>query len=77
MSLKPLRKGWHDLAPEMMAPGKTVRGIVKRVEAFGVFVELSGAGITGMAHISELADDFVKAPADVFQPGRGERPFCF
>ncbi|KAK9804637.1 hypothetical protein WJX73_002075 [Symbiochloris irregularis] len=72
VSLKPLRRGWPDLDPDM-APGHTVRGVVKRVEPFGVFIELSGMGVTGMAHVSELADDFVKTPADAFQPGQSVR----
>jgi rRNA biogenesis protein RRP5 len=36
--------------------GQVVRGTVKRVETFGVFVTLAGGGVTGMVHISMFAD---------------------
>lgn len=70
MTLKQLKAGWHNLDPAL-EEGSTVRGRVKTVEGFGVFVQLLEANVTGMAHVSELADDFVKAPADLFKPGQG------
>jgi len=36
--------------------GEVVAGRVKRVEKFGVFVELEGSNVVGLAHISELLD---------------------
>ena len=39
-----------------LAVGQVVRGTVKRVETFGVFVTLAGGGVTGMCHISMFAD---------------------
>ena len=61
---------WMQL--EQLQPGHVVRGKVKRVEAFGVFVQLHNSSLTGLAHKSELSDDFVKDPADVYQAGQGE-----
>ena len=55
---------------------QVVRGRVKRVEKFGVFVELGAphAGVTGLAHVSQLADDFVKDVASLFTLGQSESP---
>ena len=55
---------------------------MKRVEKFGVFVELeargkSGGGkkITGLAHVSELADGFVEDVGKLFPVGQGTNKF--
>jgi rRNA biogenesis protein RRP5 len=61
---------------EGLEPGRAVRGRVRRVEPFGVFVELRGGGgapgggPVGLAHVSELADGFVKDPAALFAVGQ-------
>lgn len=60
---------WMQL--KQLQPGQVVRGKIKRVEAFGVFVQLHNSSLTGLAHKSELSDDFVKDPADVYQAGQG------
>ncbi len=44
--------------------GMKLPGIVTNITAFGVFVDL-GVHQDGLVHISELADRFVKNPADV------------
>jgi rRNA biogenesis protein RRP5 len=51
--------------------GMTVRGKVRKVEAFGVFVDLDDVpgNVTGMCHVSELADEFVKKPDSLFNVG--------
>ena len=56
-----------------LTEGQAVRGRVKRVEKFGVFVELpEQGGVTGLAHVSELADDFVKDIGALFSVGQRE-----
>ncbi|KAL4451480.1 hypothetical protein ABPG75_007142 [Micractinium tetrahymenae] len=53
--------------------GQVVRGRVKRLAKFGVFVELEGTeaqGATGLAHVSEVADEYVKDLASLFSPGQ-------
>ena len=61
---------WMQL--EQLQSGQVVRGKIKRVEAFGAFVQLHNSSLTGLAHKSELSDDFVKDPADVYQAGQGK-----
>jgi len=45
-------------------PGMKIPGIVTNVTAFGAFVDV-GVHQDGLVHISELADRYVKNPADV------------
>ena len=52
--------------------GETLRGKVKRLEAFGAFVQVDNSTVTGLAHISEVSDDYVKSLQDVLQVGQGE-----
>ena len=52
---------------------QVVTGTVKKVESFGVFVALAASLLTGLCHVSELSDDFVKDPAARHQPGQAVR----
>lgn len=52
-----------------LAPGMRVPGIVTNVTNFGAFIDV-GVHQDGLAHISELADHFVKNPADVLKVGQ-------
>lgn len=47
-----------------LLPGMRLPGVVTNITAFGVFVDI-GVHQDGLVHISELADKFVKNPADV------------
>lgn len=47
-----------------LKPGLVLDGVVTNVTAFGAFVDI-GVHQDGLVHISELADKFVKVPADV------------
>ncbi|MBI2918045.1 MAG: RNA-binding transcriptional accessory protein [Chloroflexi bacterium] len=49
-----------------LAPGMKLAGIVTNVTNFGAFVDV-GVHHDGLVHISELADRFVKDPADVIK----------
>jgi uncharacterized protein len=48
--------------------GMTLNGLVTNVAAFGVFVDV-GVHQDGLVHVSELANRFVKNPADVVKVG--------
>lgn len=47
-----------------LKPGMVMDGVVTNVTAFGAFVDI-GVHQDGLVHISELADRFVKVPADI------------
>lgn len=49
---------------EDVKPGMELPGVVTNITGFGVFVDI-GVHQDGLVHISELADRFVKNPADV------------
>ncbi len=49
---------------ESLQPGMVVPGIVNNITNFGVFVDI-GIKESGLVHISNLANKFVKNPADV------------
>jgi uncharacterized protein len=50
--------------PEDLRPGMKLPGIVTNVTAFGAFVDI-GVHQDGLVHISQLADTFVKDPAEI------------
>ena len=49
---------------EDLSPGMVLPGIVTNITNFGVFVDI-GIKDSGLVHVSQLADKFVKNPADV------------
>jgi len=61
--VKPATVSLKDLKPEMV-----LKGTVTRIEPYGVFVDI-GTGRDGMIHISQLADGYISAPADVVSVG--------
>lgn len=52
---------------------QVVTGTVTKVEKIGVFIAISNSLLTGLAHISELSDDFVKDPNTKYQVGQAVR----
>ncbi|MFT5367217.1 MAG: hypothetical protein ACI8V2_002175 [Candidatus Latescibacterota bacterium] len=52
--------------PNDLKPGMKLPGLVTNITAFGAFVDI-GVHQDGLIHISQLADRFVKNPADVVQ----------
>jgi small subunit ribosomal protein S1 len=59
---------WKDVQ-DRYARDMVTSGTVTRVVDFGAFVELQ-PGLEGLVHISELADQRVRAAADVVKPGQ-------
>jgi protein Tex len=55
--------------PSDLRPGMRLQGVVTNVVAFGAFVDV-GVHQDGLVHISELADRFVKDPAEVVRVGQ-------
>ena len=50
-------------------PGQIVRGIVKNIRNYGVFVEI-GAGVTGLLHIEDISVSRIKSPEERFYNGQ-------
>jgi ribosomal protein S1 len=62
-------RSWRTL--ESLKPGEVLSGKVKAVEAYGVFVDIAGSALTGLAHRSELVDGVAAAePAKHFFIGQ-------
>ncbi len=57
----------HELAD--LQPGMQLPGIITNVTNFGAFIDV-GVHQDGLAHISQLANSFVKNPADVVKVGQ-------
>ena len=49
-------------------PGEIYEGEVKRIQSFGVFVEIL-PGKEGMVHVSDMSQDFVKDPSELVSVG--------
>jgi len=52
-----------------LIPGMKLAGVVTNITAFGAFVDI-GVHQDGLVHLSEMADRFVKTPADVVKVGQ-------
>lgn len=61
------KEGVHEISD--LKEGMRLPGIVTNVTAFGAFVDV-GVHQDGLVHVSQLADDFVKDPADVVKVGQ-------
>lgn len=60
---------WVEGLTHEVSPGEEYDGTVKRLLAFGAFVEIL-PGKEGMVHVSEMSPDYVKDPADVVEIGQ-------
>ena len=45
------------------------RGVITRVESYGVFVRLENSDVYGLAHLSECSDDYIKNLSTLYDPG--------
>ncbi|MBX7149959.1 30S ribosomal protein S1 [bacterium] len=61
---------WNGLA-ERYTPGTKVKGTIRNITDFGVFLGIEGEDIDGLIHISDLTwDRDLKHPSDKFQKGQ-------
>ena len=49
--------------------GEKHSGVVTRIESYGVFVRLENSEVSGLVHLSECSDDYIKNLATMFNPG--------
>lgn len=61
--IKPVTLRWNKLKV-----GDTLTGEVVRIENFGAFVDI-GAERSGLVHVSEMGDEYVKDPNDIVKVG--------
>lgn len=54
---------------ENLSIGSKVKGIVKNIRNYGVFVEI-GAGVTGLLHIEDISVSRIKSPFERFSSGQ-------
>ena len=69
LSIKELTPSAWETFVATHKPGDVVKGKISRFAGFGVFVELV-EDLEGLCHISELSDDRIENPEDVFQIGQ-------
>lgn len=58
----------HDKKINALQKGYITEGTVVRIEPYGCFVDI-GDELTGLVHISEIADKFLKSPKEVVKYG--------
>ncbi len=61
--IKPVERRYSDISE-----GDVLEGEVKRIEGFGVFVDI-GLEREGLVHVSQLSHEYVKAASDVVSVG--------
>lgn len=59
----------NKLAFEDIKEGEKHRGVVTRIESYGVFVRLNNSQVSGLAHLSECSDDYIKNLSTLYDPG--------
>ena len=55
------------MMPEL-APGDIVTGVVEQIMPYGAFVNI-GNGISGLVHISQMTDRYIKHPLEAVSVG--------
>ncbi|MGJ9384844.1 30S ribosomal protein S1 [Salipaludibacillus sp. CF4.18] len=68
LSIKETQPGPWELVANEIKQGDIVEGTVKRLVAFGAFVEVS-PGVEGLVHISQIANRHIGTPGEVLKEG--------
>ncbi|MDQ0058213.1 30S ribosomal protein S1 [Paenibacillus harenae] len=69
LSIKAAQPGPWDTAAGQFAIGDIVTGTVRRIVAFGAFVEIA-PGVEGLVHISQISHQHIATPFDVLKEGQ-------
>lgn len=51
-----------------LTTGDIIEGTIERMESYGVFIAM-GEGLTGLCHISQITNKFIKSPKEVLKLG--------
>lgn len=51
-----------------LTAGSISEGVVERIEPYGAFINIGG-GLTGLCHISQITNKFIKSPKEVLKLG--------
>ena len=51
-----------------LTEGDIVEGKIERIESYGVFIQI-GEGLSGLCHISQITNKFIKSPKEVVKLG--------
>lgn len=51
-----------------LTAGSIAEGVVERIEPYGAFINIGG-GLTGLCHISQITNKFIKSPKEVLKLG--------
>jgi small subunit ribosomal protein S1 len=69
LGMKQLEPNPYEALREKYPPGTVVKGVVRNIADFGIFVEIE-EGIDGLVHISDMSwTQRVKHPSEMFQKG--------
>ena len=60
--------GWIEGIIKEIAPGEVYEGVVRRIQPFGVFVEIL-PGKEGLVHVSDMSEGYVADPKDIANEG--------
>ncbi|QAY66181.1 30S ribosomal protein S1 [Paenibacillus protaetiae] len=69
LSIKAAQPGPWETAGSQFAIGDIVTGVVRRLVAFGAFVEIA-PGVEGLVHISQIAHRHIATPFEVLKEGQ-------
>ena len=66
-----LKKGAAEGADSLasMSDGQIVEGSIRKIEAYGVYVNIKGTNLSGLCHVSEIADKQVKDISSIYSIG--------
>ncbi len=55
-----------------LTAGEIVEGAITRMESYGVFIDI-GEGLTGLCHISQITNKYIRSPKEAVQMGQTVR----
>lgn len=59
----------HEKKLNALQKGFITEGVIERIESYGCFVNI-GDGLTGLVHISQICNKFLKSPGEVVKLGQ-------